>query len=229
MAKISMITGGSNTSGNSVATLSNLPSGMLQSLVDELGLTLSQLQAVLAGTGTLLTLDFISQATGDQVPDAAMREIVRRMVVTLEAADQQTQVLFQSVAPTDTTKIWWPTDPLTGIPESTPKTWNGSAWVGIVPAIPPAVTLPTRQNAKMLAAAGASQIQFQFNDMGTTKYDVSITPSLLESDGVTYAAPPSSITNLGWMEATRATNSYTLQVFGVPTGGLTFLFSATSQ
>lgn len=211
----------SNSSGSSVANVGYFPNGVLQAFVDKVGGIYNGLRKVLAGDSQIGAVDFTPALDDDKVADAVMEEIARRLVVTIEKAAEG-NVVFQPTPPEDKSKVWWQTDPVSGIPLGTPKTWNASAgaWLPIaangVQYVP-----PRRRNGLLQFPAGASEQNYNFTDLGTTDYIVTATPTTFINGGFA-PAPGTFPSHFGMVVSGKSNNQVTIAAFGVPAGGITY-------
>jgi hypothetical protein len=209
-----------NTSGTNVAQLRNLTKAQWQELADEFGALSAQAEAVANGAAVPLTLDFVLKSASDRLPDETMREIIRRLVVTLEIFGNN-PIVLSTVAPQDITKVWWPADPVTNTPIGVPKTWDAAtqAWIPIIEPSTPSVVFPKTRFTAAFADSGESDVTFSFKDIGTSDFFVSLTPLFYSNGDWT---TPAGFTHYGWALTNKSTNFFTAHFFGVPTGGMTF-------
>lgn len=216
----------SNTSGANVLNLGYLPSAIFKRVVDLLTGILGDAKKVLSGQATLGVVDFSAKAGSDAVSDAVMEEIARRLIVTIETKTDG-NVVFSSQPPEDKSKVWWQTDPTTGIPIGSPKTWNGSAWVEITN---PAVTAPVakKRTGSLYFPAGAGSQNFNFDDIETVDYEVNVTPTTF-LNGVWQPAPGTFPTHFGWTIINKTNTQVTIAIYGAPTGGLNFEIDITER
>lgn len=155
----------------------------------------------------------------DRLPQTVVDELERRGFVVIELS-QESNVLLQPGEPEDKTKIWWQTD-LNNVPQGVPLTYSLTLgqWVPLGQSYTPYVP-PERRNGADYTAAGASTKLFgPFQSVGTTRYQITIMPTLFW-DNVWHTPPVSFPTNFGFFIANKAENSFSVQFYGIPTGGL---------
>lgn len=150
----------------------------------------------------------------------ARAEIIRDLIVAFENVVEG-DVIFSPTAPDDKTKAWWQTDPVTGIPIGQPKHWSeaDNEWVDIADPGTSSYTPPVERTVSKEIAVGASQVTFEFAEMGTDEYHVSIV-ELLKIGG-DWLTPPANMNNYARAISGKSTTSVVINFFGVPAGGLT--------
>lgn len=170
---------------------------------------------------SVISLHFANAAGADKIADDIMAEVARRLIATLEAGDQG-NVVFSPTEPADKTKAWWQTDPVTGIPIGQPKTWSEAqgAWVAISAAVS-AYVPPAKRNGTLVSATGASTLNFNFEDIQTTDYRVTLTPTTY--DGAGFDVAPATIpTTMQAIVISKSNTQVTVSFTGIPTEGLTW-------
>lgn len=211
----------SNTNGKDVGNVGFWQRGFLGKTVDFLNATAATLTRVLTGSLTVAAVDFSPTAGTDGIADSVMDEIARRLIVTLEAQTDG-NVVFSVDPPDDKSKVWWQIDPVTSVPIGQPKLWNAdeAAWVPISDSNQPYVP-PLTRTGSLFAPEGNSTSNLDFSDIGTTDYQVTLTPTTF-SNGSWGVAPTTFPTHFGWIVANKATNQITVSFYGTPAGGITF-------
>lgn len=164
-------------------------------------------------------IDFARKSGSDAIADVHLDEIARRLVITFEEATQG-NVVFSPTPPDDKTKAWWQTDPVTGIPLGQPRIYDStqSAWVAI--DVTNTYTPPAKRYLKERVVAGASTVLFQFDDILTENYEVSLEWTTQNADGTWAAAPATYPAQFGYIIAARTNTFLTVNAYAVPTGGL---------
>lgn len=213
-----------NTSGQSVAKIGLLPRGVLEKFRDFLGAAVRDLTLVLDDDASVAAIDYMGKAGSDKIADNAMEEIARRLIVTFEAA-QAGNVVFQTTAPEDHSKVWWKTDPVSGVPIGSPLVWNAEAGAWLpVQTTASAYVPPKRRYTSVFAPAGQSQQTAKWEDQGsiqTTDYTVIIMPTTF-INGNWGAAPGTFPGHFGYMLVGKAETECTFAFYGTPTGGASF-------
>lgn len=210
-----------NTSGSAVANVGYLPKGLLEKLSAAAGIVWKNLVKVVKGEATLATVDYSVKGGSDLLPDLTMDEIARRLIVTLELKSQG-NVIFAPTPPDDHSKVWWQTDPVTGIPLGSPKVWNSTtkAWEN-VQTVASAYVPPRRRTVSVFAEEGQSQHTVNFDSMGTTNYSVNVMATTFIA-GSWQPAPSTYPTHAGVVLVNRGETELTLNFFGTPEDGLVF-------
>ncbi len=218
----------SNTSGAEVANVGFWPRAVLPKIVDYLASLGASIKAVASGTADPATVDFSASAGSDKISDAAMAEITRRLVVTVER-DNPNNVLFQPTEPDDHTKSWWKTDPVSGIPIGQPLIWSDEQgkWVSTT-ASQQTYVPPATRSGTIMAAAGTSTANFEFTDILTTNYSVTLTPTTF-INGAWAPAPVSFPTHFGALVVNKTNTLVSVNFYGVPTGGVMWEIDITSR
>lgn len=211
----------SNTDGSQVASIGSWPLNLQRRFLLEAGALVEQIQAIVDGTALPATVDFSLKAGDDVVSDRVMAELARRLVVTFESANQ-TNIVQQPTEPSDHTKLWIQTDPITGVPIGGLKKWDEGtqSWVDSSGSSAN-YSAPERRRIYKQVAAGASTINIDFADIKTDKYYVSFVFTTEQPNG-TWAPPPASYpTAFGYFVTNKTSTQITLAFYGVPVGGLT--------
>lgn len=213
----------SNTSGANVASVGFWPRAILSAVVTQLGGIMASLKGIQTGAQLPASVDFSALAGSDKLSDATMSEICRRLIVTIEK-EQAGNVLFQPTAPEDHTKAWWQTDPLTNLPIGRLKQWDSqqAAWVSVdLPS--DTYVPPKRRNGILASPAGTSTQNLQFQDIGTSDYKVTLTPTTFSGTSNTWAPPPTTFpAPFGFVIVNKTSNLVSIAFFGIPTGGITW-------
>lgn len=218
----------SNTSGANVANIGYLPRFIFERVVTLLDGIARDMKRVLSGETISGVVDFSAKGGSDTISDSVMEEITRRLIVTIE---QKTDgnVVFSTQPPDDKSKVWWQTDPVTGIPIGSPKTWNSTTntWVEITS--PGAVdAIAKRRFGRLYFPAGASNQNFNFADVGTDDFEVNVSPTTF-LNGVWGPAPDTFPTHFGWTIVNKTNSQVTIAIYGCPTGGLNFEIDITER
>lgn len=176
---------------------------------------------------TQAKLRFTPMADTDQLSPLVVDELSRRGYVVIDVT-AESNVLIQPTEPDDKTKIWWPSD-INGVPQGQPRIYDTQtgAWVPINSGDTP-YTAPQQRNGSVLVAAGSSTQTFgPFADIGTTSYQIILTPTLYW-DGTWHTPPGSFPANFGYFIANQSSTLFTCQFYGIPTGGLAWQWQATA-
>lgn len=218
----------SNTSGASVGNIGFLPRAVFERVVDFLTGILGDMRKVISGDATLGTVDFAQKGGTDAISDSVMEEIARRLVVTIESKTDG-NVVFSTEPPEDKSKVWWQTDPTTGIPIGSPKTWNSALgqWVEITAPGAQAPVAKKRTGTLYFPAGNGSQ-NFNFSDIETVDYEVNVTPTTF-LNGVWQPAPGAFPTHFGWTIVNKTNSQVTIAIYGAPVGGLNFEIDITER
>lgn len=153
------------------------------------------------------------------VSNQARAEIIRDLIVAFEKLEEG-DVIFSPEAPTDKSKAWWPTDPVTGIPIGQPKRWDEEEnnWVDIADPGTSQYEPPVERVKTEEIEEGSSLVTYEFEDMGTDQYRVSLTP-YFKVDGV-WVTPAASMNNFAFAIAGKTNTTLQVQFYGVPSTGL---------
>lgn len=210
-----------NTSGSAVANVGWLPKGVLEKLTGAVGIVWKNLVKVVKGEAVIATVDYTVKGGSDLLPNRTLEEIARRLIVTLELKAQG-NVVFSPTPPDDKSKVWWKTDPTTGIPLGSPKTWNSTTnqWQDVQTQAS-AYVPPKRRHTMLFADAGQSQGTARFDSIQTTDYMVVVTPTTL-INGSWQPAPSTFPTHFGYCIVNKAEAELTINFFGTPDQGMTF-------
>lgn len=215
----------SNTSGANVPNVGYWPSAILPSVVTLLGGIINSLKGLETGQQIPGTVDFAAMAASDKITDAVMSEIARRIIVTIEK-EQPGNVLFQPTEPNDHTKAWWQTDPVTNLPIAGGlKQWNDTdgKWEKVDTNTGAVYVPPKRRTGLMTSPAGNSTQNLSFADIGTSDYQVVLTPTTFSTSSQTWQPAPSSFPNpFGFVVVNKTSNVISVAFFGIPTGGITW-------
>lgn len=170
------------------------------------------------------TIDFIPKGPNHDIPDPKMAEIAERLVFTLEAANPG-NVVQSPTPPEDLTKGWLQTDPVTGYPlPNGLKRWDSVAgeWVAVQAAAP--VADPRKRRfAYTTCPAGASVQNVNFEDMLTSNYKVTLTPTTYNPSTSAWSPAHNSFpAAFGFEIVNKTSTGVSIAFFGVPTGGMTW-------
>jgi hypothetical protein len=220
----------SNTSGTTVATVSSMPKGILERFIETLGSLRENLRKVILGDATLAQVDFAPKSTNgsDKISNERMEEIARRLVITFESAAAGNVVLSPE-PPEDKSKVWWQTDPISNVPIGSPKVWNSTqnAWVAVQAVASPYVP-PQKRYTTVFAPQGQSQQTAKFDDIGTTDYEVNITPTTYINGG--WLPGPSTFpTHFGFIVVGKSNTECVISLFGTPEDGAMFEIDITER
>ena len=209
-----------NTSGSTVANVGYLPKGLLEKLTTAAGIVWKNLVLVVKGEAVVATVDFSVKSGSDLLPDVTLEEIARRLIVTLELKAQG-NVIFSPTAPDDLSKAWMQTDPLTGIPLGTLKTWDATSqsWVAQVTVQNPYTPPQTRHFMAFASGPGQSQVTIEFPTMGTKNYWINMCPTTYQN-GSWQPAPTTFPSHFGWAVVNKGESEMTINFFGTPEDGL---------
>lgn len=215
----------SNTSGSNVANTGFWPRAILPSVVSGLNGIISSLKGIITGTQLPAAVDFAFMAGSDKISDSVMEEITRRLIVTIEK-EQPGNVLFQPTEPDDHTKVWWQTDPNSNLPIAGGlrqfDTKSGK-WVPVDTNIGTNYVPPKRRSGLLASPAGTSTQNLPFEDIGTTDYQVVLTPTTFSGTSKTWLPAPTSFPNpFGFVVVNKTTTLISIAFFGIPTGGITW-------
>lgn len=218
----------SNTSGANVANIGYLPRFIFERVVTLLDGIARDMKRVLSGETIAGVVDFSAKGGSDAISDAVMEEITRRLIVTIEAKTEG-NVVFSTEPPDDKSKVWWQTDPTTGIPIGSPKTWNSTtnAWTPIATAGEVA-DVPKKRAGQLYFPAGPSSQNFNFEDIGTDDYEVNVIPTTF-LNGVWGPAPDTFPVHFGWTVVNKTNSQVTISIYGCPVGGLNFEIDITER
>lgn len=158
-------------------------------------------------------------------------EIVDRVYVVINIV-APSNTLIQPLEPEDKTKIWYVSDVVNGVPNGQQLYYSTAQgkWVPISQS--DSYVPPLRRNGQVSAVAGQSQASVNFESVATNHYHVTLTPTTIKGDGTGFATPPatiplSGVNPLGFIISNMGENTFTINFYGVPTGGLTYLWEAT--
>lgn len=162
--------------------------------------------------------------TPKHVSQPARDEILRDFQISWERKTADSDIWSGTTEPTDKTKIWWPKDPVSGTRIGQPKYYDTATgtWVALG-TDSGAAQARKRANGEKAVVAGASIVSISFDGIASDNYKVTITPSTKQEDG-TYGPSPANMNNFGWCIVAMATGQFQVQLFAVPTGGLTLLW-----
>ena len=172
-------------------------------------------------------IGFAPKGDNDVLSDVVVAETARRLIVTIENTEQG-DIVRSATAPEDKTKVWIQIDPVTGVPIGQYKTWDeaSKSWKSaatVAPYVP-----PKTRTGSIESPIGQSTVNFEFEDIGTNNYQVSLAPTTFR-DG-SWAAPPASFpTTFGWVISYKAATVVTVAFFGVPAGGITWEIDLTER
>lgn len=215
--------GNSNTKGSNVGNVGFWARGLLPAVINSLGAVLNSLKGIQSGAVLPASVDFVGKAGSDRIADDTLDEICRRLVVTVEKQDPG-NVLYQPLEPNDHTKAWWKTDPVTNLPIAGElRQWveKSASWERVQNTgvyVP-----PKRRSGILVSPAGLSTINFAFQEIATTDYISTLTPTLRGTGEGSWNTPPSSFpAGFGYAISNKTSNSLSVAFFGIPTGGLTW-------
>lgn len=156
-----------------------------------------------------------------KISESVLQEMQRRLVITIETAAQG-NVVFSTTPPEDTTKVWWKTDPVSGLPTGQPLTYNSSTstWEANNPTN--SIVLKKRRTGVKFVEEGDSTVNILFTDMGSIGYNVKLTPTTMDADGA-FQVPQAADTS-SWVVSAQAANQCSVTFYAVPTGGLSYLY-----
>lgn len=164
--------------------------------------------------------DYMARSGTDQIPDTVMAEVARRLTGTIES-NELSNVVFSTTEPEDKTKVWWQTDPVTGVPVGQPKIWSeaDSQWIdaatGVAPYVPPKeVYIGIDQ------VAGDATRNVTIPDMGREDYFVDVEVNTYYA--ASWNSPSVNMDDFGWQITNKTATQITFMFFNVPTGGLHF-------
>lgn len=211
----------SNTNGSNVASVGYWPSGILPRIVEILGGTIKSLKGIISGDVTASAVDYAPKGGSDKVADVVMDEISRRLIVTYEKPNPG-NIAYQPEAPDDHSKLWVQTDVQTGIPVGGIQRWSETSgkWVPADPAAS-AYTPPLQRSGFLAVTAGNSTNVFSFENIKTTDYRVTLTPTTYLG-GAWNAAPANFPDGYAVVVTNKTSNELTIAVFDAPTGGLAY-------
>lgn len=160
------------------------------------------------------------------VSKAIREELERDGYVVVEVTNEG-NVVISPTPPEDTTKVWWPSD-VNGVPQGSPKVYNPNTgqWEAIDSNFTP-YTPPDQRNGTFFTPAGGStQTAGPFTALhGGTNYHITLTPTLF-TGGVWQTPPVSFPNNFGYFIANKSNTLFTVQFYGIPTGGLSWEWQA---
>lgn len=218
----------SNTSGKDVARIGYWPKHILPRVKAVLSDVLANIANLETGELKAAVVDFEGSTGTDRIDDVVMEEIARRMKVFFETGALQNLVLAPE-APSDTTKIWGQTDPITGVLVGQIKRWDSAQqkWVSTVEGLEPYTPPRTYREIKSVNA-GNSTVNIDFPTMERKDYDVNIVASTWNGSG--YGLPPASFPGAnGYCIVNKTETQLTLAFYAVPTGGLSYEITLRNQ
>lgn len=210
-----------NTSGQDVASLGYWQRPAVERFLATSLSNADMAKRVLSGELDMIAFDFAPGNDKSKVPDDIAAELAMRLIGTVERAANG-NLVFSTTPPDDKTKVWFQIDPTTSIPIGSAKTWNetAKAWLPITQSGSPYIP-PQRRSGMIYAQAGASTANFDFPDMGTSDYIVTLTPTTF-LNGSWGVAPNAFPTHFGWTVVNKANDQISVGFYGTPTGGLNF-------
>jgi hypothetical protein len=167
-------------------------------------------------------------AETDRIPAWLAEEMTRRGYVVLQFA-VESNVVIQATEPEDKTKVWFLAD-ANGIPQGSAQVYNQETgkWGPVYQGVPVYVP-PMRRNGEVSATAGSSSMTVSFESVETINYFVTLTPTSKKADGSGFNAPPATVplvatSSAFWIVSGMGDNTFTVNFYGIPTGGLLFLW-----
>lgn len=167
----------------------------------------------------------------DRIPAWLADELVARGYVVVDVV-VESNVVVQPLEPEDKTKIWYFSDVVNGIPQGQAKIYNAATGKWETISQSDSYVPPLRRNGQVSAVAGQSQMSVGFESLQTNIYHITMTPTTIKGDGTGFATPPATIplngvNPMGFIISNIGENTFTINFYGVPTGGLTYLWEAT--
>lgn len=207
----------SNTNGADVANIGFWPTRFYSIILQAIGDATKLITDARNESADVLGVDFSEKGPSDKISDDKMQEIARRLIVTRER-EGTGNVVFSPEAPEDHTKVWWQTDPVTGIPIGQPQVWDAEQERWVDSTSTPGATPARERFGTLYFPPGTSTQNISFVDMLTVNYDVIITPTTI-FEGVFLPFPGSFPRDFGWVVVNRTNTMVSIAADGVPNIG----------
>lgn len=165
----------------------------------------------------VVTFEYAKFSGSDKIPDVVLAELVRRLIGSVDTSELGNNA-FQPLPPDDKTKVWWETDPITGIPVGNAKVWDEAteSWVDSATKTAP-YSAPMQRIVEVDCIVGDNTKTVTFDDMGRDDYFVSLEVNTKVA-GVSIAVVDNK--DMGISISGKQATQLTLNVFNVPTGGM---------
>lgn len=172
---------------------------------------------------------FSAKKPGDCISDETLKELRRRMTVTVDFSTIVLSTVFSPTPPSNTNVVWQPTDPSTGAPVGGTKIWNPTTneWVlqNNIPEPDVDERIVRRGNFR-ITADGLFSLVFG-EAMPSTDYFIRWYFSIFDGTGFTLTVPPANDA-IHWYLTAKGTGSFTGHFLKIPTGGIMFHWEVES-
>jgi hypothetical protein len=168
------------------------------------------------------TVDFSAKGGSDLISDKSMEEVARRLEITFEQAGALENVILSATEPAeaDRDKIWFQIDPITNVLIGQAKIFDSVSGTWISPASQDTPYIPPlHRYVTNFSPAGASTINFVFEDIKTEDYMIVLVPTT-NIAGAWLIAPGSFPTHFGYTVIGKTNTTVQVAFFGVPTNGI---------